>query len=114
LVSCVKPTVVIVTEMAGFVGVGLNGAAYAPQIVHLIRGRCSAGISRPAFIVWLVASILLAVKAIAIQAQVFIALSAIEVVATSIILFFAARYKDDFCPIHVGSHPASTAKVTRR
>ena len=83
-----------VTEIGGFLGVGLSGVAYAPQIVHLMRCRCSAGVSRPAYIVWLVASILLAVKAIAIQAWVFIALGAIEVVAITLILFYAARFDD--------------------
>ena len=95
-----------VTEMGGFLGVGLSGVAYAPQIVHLIRCRCSAGVSRPAYIVWLVASILLAVKAIAIQAWVFIALGGIEVLAITLILFYAARYKDQYCAFHVSNHPA--------
>jgi uncharacterized protein with PQ loop repeat len=95
-----------VAEIAGFVGVGLTGAAYAPQIVHLIRGRCSAGVSRPAYIVWLVASILLAIKAIAIQAWVFIALGAIEVLAIALVLFYATRYKGQYCTFHVRSDPA--------
>jgi hypothetical protein len=89
--------------MAGIVGVGLSGVAYAPQIVHLIRARCSAGVSRPAYVVWLVASILLAIKAIAIQAWVFIALGAIQVVATTLILFYTARYKDEYCSSHSGA-----------
>ena len=95
-----------VTEIAGFAGVGLSGAAYAPQIVHLIRGRCSAGVSRPAYIIWLVASLLLTIKAIAIEAWVFVALGAIEVVATTLTLFCAARYKDQYCRFHVSNHPA--------
>jgi hypothetical protein len=37
------------TEFAGFAGAGLAGAAYVPQISHLVRARCSAGISRLAF-----------------------------------------------------------------
>jgi hypothetical protein len=43
------------TEIAGFAGAGLAGAAYVPQLSHLIRTRCSAGISRLAFEVWLLA-----------------------------------------------------------
>ena len=46
----------IETQIGGFVGAGLAGAAYVPQISHLIRARCSAGISRLAFGVWLLAS----------------------------------------------------------
>jgi uncharacterized protein with PQ loop repeat len=56
-----------VTEIAGFAGAGLAGAAYVPQIAHLIRTRCSAGISRLAFEVWLLASLLITARAIAIR-----------------------------------------------
>jgi len=45
--------VLTVTEIAGFIGVGLAGAAYVPQIWHLVRVHCSAGISRFAFCLWL-------------------------------------------------------------
>jgi len=54
------------TEIAGFVGAGLAGAAYVPQISHLIRARCSAGISRLAFGVWLLSSLLITARAVAI------------------------------------------------
>jgi hypothetical protein len=47
-----------ITQIAGFAGAGLAGAAYVPQISHLIRARCSAGISRLAFAAWLLASVL--------------------------------------------------------
>jgi hypothetical protein len=97
---------VSVTEIAGFAGVGLGAGAYAPQIVHLTRGRCSAGISRPAYVAWLAASILLAIKAIAIQAWVFIALGATQALATTLILFYAGRYKDQYCAVHARSYPA--------
>jgi len=40
----------------GLAGAGLAGAAYVPQISHLTRARYSAGISRLAFEVWLLAS----------------------------------------------------------
>src|ERR1700760_1657699 len=55
-----------VTEIGGFAGAGLAGAAYVPQIAHLVRARCSAGVSSLAFGVWLLASILITVRAIAI------------------------------------------------
>ena len=37
------------TQIGGFAGPGLAGAAYLPQVSHLVRARCSAGISRLAF-----------------------------------------------------------------
>ena len=88
------------TEIAGFVGAGLAGAAYVPQISHLIRARCSAGISRLAFEVWLLAALLTTSRAIAIHADVFIVLGGIQIVATTFIMFYTARYKDAPCPSH--------------
>ena len=88
------------TQIAGFAGAGLAGAAYIPQISHLIRARCSAGLSRLAFGVWLLASVLVTARAIAIQAGVFIVLGGIQIVATTLIVAYAARYKDTPCPIH--------------
>jgi len=96
------------TEIAGFAGAGLAGAAYLPQISHLIRARCSAGISRLAFEVWLLASVLTTARAIAIHAGVFIVLGGIQIVATALIMLCAARYKDTPCPVHLPCQPAAT------
>ena len=95
------------TEIAGFVGAGLAGAAYVPQISHLIRARCSAGISRLAFEAWLLASVLTTARAVAIHAGVFIALGGIQIVATALIMLCAARYKDTPCPSHLPRPPAA-------
>ena len=88
------------TEIAGFAGAGLAGAAYVPQVSHLIRARCSAGISRLTFEVWQLASVLTTARAIAIHASVFIVLGGIEIVATALIMLCAIRYKDTPCPVH--------------
>ena len=96
------------TEVAGYVGAGLAGAAYVPQIWHLTREHCSAGVSRVAFAVWLAASLLVTGHAVAIGATVFIALGAIQVVATALILFFSCRYASSFCASHL---PASRVFV---
>ena len=101
------------TEIAGFVGAGLAGAAYVPQISHLIRARCSAGISRLAFEVWLLASLLITARAIAIHAGVFIALGGIQIAATALIVLYATRYKKTPCPVHLPRQPtAKTAMGT--
>jgi hypothetical protein len=97
------------TEIAGFAGAGLAGAAYIPQISHLIRARCSAGISRLAFAVWLLSSLLVTVRAIAIHAGVFIVLGGIQIVATALIVVYAARYKDTPCPSHLPRPPRAKA-----
>jgi hypothetical protein len=93
--------VLTATEIAGYVGAGLAGAAYVPQISHLIRARCSAGVSRLAFGVWLLSSFLVVARAIAVQAGVFIALGVIQIAATAIIVFYATRYRDMSCPNHL-------------
>ena len=101
------------TEIAGFVGAGLAGLAYVPQISHLVRARCSAGISQLAFAVWLLSSALITARAIAVGAGVFIVLGAIQIVATALIVVYAIRYKDRACPIHLPAlSPASTSVPT--
>ena len=95
------------TEIAGFAGAGLAGAAYVPQVSHLIRARCSAGISRLAFEAWLLASVLTTARAIAIHAGVFIAVGGIQIVATALIMLCAAWYKDMPCPVHLPRQPTS-------
>jgi uncharacterized protein with PQ loop repeat len=101
------------TEIAGFAGAGLAGAAYVPQISHLIRARCSAGISLLAFEVWFLASLLVTARAIAIHAGVFIVLGGIQIVATTLIVVYTARYKDTPCPVHLPQPPrAKTATGT--
>ena len=98
-----------ITQIAGFAGAVLAGAAYVPQISHLIRARCSAGISRLAFGAWLLASVLVTARAIAIAAGVFIMLGGIQIAATAFILVCAVRYKDTPCPSHLPRQP--TAKT---
>ena len=95
------------TEIAGFAGAGLAGAAYVPQISHLVRARCSAGISRLAFEAWLLASVLTTARAIAIGAGVFIVLGGIQIVATALIMLCAIRYKDTPCLVHLPRPPAA-------
>jgi len=88
------------SEIAGLAGAGLAGAAYVPQISHLVRAHCSAGISPLAFAAWLLASVLTTAHAVAISATVFVALGGIQIVATTLIMLCAARYKDTPCPSH--------------
>jgi uncharacterized protein with PQ loop repeat len=100
------------SELIGLGGASLAGYAYLPQISHLIRERCSAGISRRAFILWFLASILITIHAVFISAIVFILLGVIQIGATSTIVVYSARYKGLVCPIHAaGALPAPGDKL---
>jgi hypothetical protein len=105
-------TVVLrVTELAGFIGTGLAGAAYVPQISHLISARCSAGLSRVAFAAWLAASFLVTTHAVAIGATVFIALGAVQLAATALILFYATKYENSYCVTHLPRRVATETEM---
>lgn len=90
-----------VTEIAGFIGVGLAGAAYVPQIWHLVRVHCSAGISRFAFCLWLGATLLVTTNAVATGATVFIVLGGVQIVATALILLYTTKYRSTYCAGHM-------------
>ena len=100
------------SELIGLAGASLAGYAYLPQITHLIRERCSAGISRSAFTIWLLASVLMTIHAVLLPAVVFIALGAIQIGAIRTILIYSARYRGLVCPIHLGARP--TTRLGRR
>jgi uncharacterized protein with PQ loop repeat len=98
------------SELIGLTGASLAGYAYLPQITHLIRERCSAGISRNAFAIWLLASVLMTVHAILLPALVFIVLGAIQIAAIITILIYSTRYRGLVCPIHA-MNPAHDASA---
>ncbi len=88
------------TTWLGFLGASLAAVAYLPQIWHLARERCAAGVSAVAFAVWLLASALMLAHAIAIGAVVFVTLSAFQIAATGVILAFALRLRGARCAFH--------------
>jgi hypothetical protein len=88
---------VTATEIAGVVGAALAGLAYVPQLSRLIGSHCSAGISLLAEEVWLLASFLTTARAIAIHAGVFIVLGGTQIVSTTLIMLYVARYRGTPC-----------------
>lgn len=84
----------MITEIIGMFGAILAGVAYLPQITHLIKEHCSAGISRRAYMLWLISSGAILVHAIAITAIVFIVLSGLQLVATFLIFFLGEIQRD--------------------
>src|SRR4051812_20391070 len=84
----------------GMIGALIAGYAYLPQIRHLIKERCSAGISRTAFALWFVSSTLVTINAVYIHSVTFIVLGAIQITSTGLIFIYSTRYKNMVCPFH--------------
>jgi uncharacterized protein with PQ loop repeat len=94
-------------KLLGLTGALIAGSAYLPQINHLIKEQCSAGISRSAFALWFLASFLVTINAIYIHAIVFIFLGSVQIVSTAIIFMYSTKYKSQVCPFHQ-HHPENT------
>jgi uncharacterized protein with PQ loop repeat len=94
------PQGVTISQVLGVVATGLVIAGYLPQIIHLIRERCTAGISVLAFSVWCVASFLFLIHATMIRDAVFIGVQAVNLVAGGLIIWFAKKHEGQVCPFH--------------
>jgi hypothetical protein len=92
-----------VTEAIGLTAAALAGYAYVPQISHLARERCSAGLSERAFTLWLGSSVLMTIHAVSIGSGVFVVLGLQQVGCTGVVAFFCRRYRGQRCPSHDGS-----------
>ncbi len=98
-------------QWIGFAGMGLVVAAYLPQIVHLARARCSAGVSLWAYLVWSVSAAFLLVYAITAGDPVFIALQAYQLVALTCIFLLSRRHKGHPCGVHCGTPATPTPEI---
>ena len=92
------------TRWIGFLGTALVITAYLPQIHHLIKEHCSAGISIKAYGLWFVAAMLMLVHAVGIQDSVFMALQGYQIAACALIIVFGRKYKDSVCETHRHAH----------
>jgi uncharacterized protein with PQ loop repeat len=97
-------------EWLGFTGIALCVLAYLPQIIHLIKEHCSAGLSPGAFCMWSVSSLLLLTYAIAKRDPVFISLQTYQVGASVLIFYYCLRYRDQLCEEHGGEPLAMRLK----
>lgn len=88
------------SQWVGFLGTVLVVIAYMPQIVHLVKKQCSAGISLKAYLLWLAASFFLLAHAFNLNDAVFIALQSYQLGATITIVLFAQKYKNSLCALH--------------
>jgi lipid-A-disaccharide synthase-like uncharacterized protein len=82
-----------VFEILGIAGITISMLAYVPQMVHLGKEHCSAGISRRAWAMWLVGSLLVGTLAVHRGDLVFIALQFSTLASAAVILFLAQKYR---------------------
>jgi uncharacterized protein with PQ loop repeat len=93
------------SPILGFLGTGIVAAAYIPQIHHLVKEHCSAGISVNAYALWCVASILFVIHATMIRDVVFVFVQIVNLVATLAIVIFVRKYDHQMCLTHLqGTH----------
>jgi uncharacterized protein with PQ loop repeat len=89
------------SQILGFLGTGIVAAAYIPQIHHLVKEHCSAGISVHAYGLWCVASIFFLIHATMIRDVVFVFVQIVNLVATLAIVIFVRRYDHQMCLTHL-------------
>lgn len=92
-------------EILGAAGIAISMLAYLPQVVHLAREHCSAGISRRAWVMWLVSSLLIGSLALHRHDPVFILLQISSLASAAAILFLAHRYRGMICEAHMHAIP---------
>jgi uncharacterized protein with PQ loop repeat len=92
-------------EIVGIAGVAISVLAYLPQVVHLTREHCSAGISSRAWLMWLVSSLLIGSVALHRRDPVFSLLQLSSLASAAVILFFGHRYRGLVCEAHLRALP---------
>jgi uncharacterized protein with PQ loop repeat len=101
-----------VSQLAGHVGTALVIVGYVPQIHHLIKERCTAGLSLRAFTVWLLASLLFLIHAALIRDVVFVGVQIVNLVAGGVIVAFCKKYDGRVCSYHLRAYSESARQHT--
>jgi lipid-A-disaccharide synthase-like uncharacterized protein len=99
-------------EILGVIGIAISVAAYVPQVIHLAREHCSAGVSSRAWAMWLGGGLLVGVLAVQRGDPVFILLQLSSLTFAAVILLLARRYKGMACETHAHAVPSDQATVT--
>lgn len=89
-----------VSQILGFAGTRIVAAAYIPQIRHLIKEHCSAGISIRAYSLWFLGALSFLAYAGMIRDIVFIIAQVLNLVAICANVIYARRYENKFCIMH--------------
>ena len=92
--------ILVASQVLGLLGIALGLLGYLPQILHLLRQQCSAGISMQAYFIWLSAAVLLLVHALMINDEVSILLQSLGAGLDLISVYFGTKYRGRMCPLH--------------
>jgi hypothetical protein len=101
-------------EILGLTGIALSVLAYLPQVVHLARQHCSAGVSGRAWAMWLASSLLVGALALHRRDAVFVLLQLSTLVSATVILFFVHRYRGMICAAHAAAYRRAASKAPSR
>ncbi|HEY3542352.1 MAG TPA: PQ-loop repeat-containing protein [Gaiellaceae bacterium] len=88
-------------EVLGVAGIAISMLAYLPQVVHLAKEHCSAGVSSRAWTMWLVSSVLIGALAVHRHDAVFILLQVSSLASAAAILVLGHRYRGLVCETHL-------------
>jgi uncharacterized protein with PQ loop repeat len=92
-----------VSQLFGVIATLMVVAGYVPQVQHLIKEHCSAGVSTPAFVLWCSSSLLFLVHAVVIRDAVFVSVQTLSLIANGLVVYYSRRYRGQLCPIHGGA-----------
>jgi uncharacterized protein with PQ loop repeat len=89
------------SELLGLLGTGLVITAYLPQVHHLIKEHCAAGISVRAYGIWFGASLLFLIHAVMIEDLVFTIVQIANLLAIGVVLVCVRRFQKQICRTHL-------------
>lgn len=87
-------------DLFGFTGTTIVALAYIPQISHLVTQHCAYGLSVKAWLLWLVAALLILPYAISSGDKLFLSLQGVHVIAIAFIFFFSCFHQGKVCVRH--------------
>ena len=94
----------------GVAGIVISVAAYVPQVIHLARERCSAGVSSRAWGMWLASSLLVGSVAVHRRDPIFVLLQTCTLASAIVTLVLARRYRGMACAFHASPVSGQTLR----
>ena len=87
-------------ELLGIAGIAISVLAYLPQVIHLARQHCSAGVSGRAWSMWLASSIMIGALALHRHDPLFILFQFTTLLSATVIVVLVHRYHGMVCATH--------------